>query len=164
MKKRLYLIRHAKSDWSDPLQNDFDRPLNERGNSNVPMMGKRLAHQGIKPDLIVSSPAVRARMTATQIAEQIGYDTKKIVYDPSLYLADVTAIQNVLQALPDSVQTVFLIGHNPGLTEFAEYISGHGVDNIPTCGIFEVRFDGWWHTLARKSAEFVSFDYPKKHR
>ena len=164
MKKRLFLIRHAKSDWSNPLQSDFDRPLNERGKKNAPFMGKRLSHEGIRPDLVVSSPAVRARTTAQAIAAETGYALERIDYRDTLYLADVAEIESVLHTLPETARTVFLVAHNPGLTLFAEYVSNHAIDNIPTCGIFEVELSGAWKNIGANTVRFVSFDYPKKHR
>lgn len=165
MSRQLYIIRHAKSDWDNPFLNDFDRPLNKRGEKSAPFMGNVLQKAHIHPDLILSSPAVRARMTAIEIAKKVGYDSELIVYNEHLYAADCTAIERVLQSLPSTHKTVFLIGHNPGLTEFAQYISGHSIDNIPTCGIVCVTLkEDNWNTIGKDSTQFVSFDYPKKHK
>lgn len=160
--KTLYLIRHAKSDWENPALSDFQRPLNKRGEKNAPFMGEILAKQHIHPDLILSSPALRAKTTALKIAEKVGYATKKIEYRESLYLADILAIEEILKMLPAYHHTVFIIGHNPGLTLFAEYISGIVLENIPTCGVFCVTLKkDEWRTLGQDSADFVSFKYPK---
>ncbi len=78
--KTLYLVRHAKSSWSNPALSDFDRGLNKRGKRNAPVMGKRMVVDGVKPDLIVSSPAKRALKTARIIAKEIGYPRKNIVF------------------------------------------------------------------------------------
>ncbi|MDP3464724.1 MAG: histidine phosphatase family protein [Sulfuricurvum sp.] len=162
--KTLYIIRHAKSDWNDLSLSDFERPLNKRGQKNTLFMGELLAHNNVHPDLIVSSPAVRAKATAKEIAKIVNYDTKKIVYEDTLYMADVNAIEGVLKKISSSKKTVFIIGHNPDLTLFAEYISGYDIDNIPTCGIFCVTLkNDDWQSIGRNMAEFVSFDYPKKH-
>lgn len=163
--KTLYIIRHAKSDWDNPLLSDFDRPLNKRGEKSAPFMGSVLAKAHIQPDLILSSPAVRARMTAIEIAKKVGYKDELIVYDERLYAADCTAIERVLQSILSTQKTVFLIGHNPGLTEFAQYISGHSIENIPTCGIVCVTLkEDDWNTIGENSTKFVSFDYPKNHK
>ncbi|MDP3464722.1 MAG: histidine phosphatase family protein [Sulfuricurvum sp.] len=163
--KTLYIIRHAKSDWDDLSLSDFERPLNKRGEKNALFMGELLTHNNVHPDLIVSSPAVRAKTTAKEIAKKVNYDTKKIVYAEGLYLADVDTIEGVLKKVSSSKKTVFIVGHNPGLTLFAEYISGYDIDNIPTCGIFCVKLkNDDWKSIGRGMAEFVSFDYPKKHR
>lgn len=163
--KTLYLIRHAKSEWGNPLLSDFDRPLNKRGKKNAPFMGNVLAKAHILPDLILSSPAVRARMTAIEIAEKVGYKTDSIVYNETLYEADYTAIERVLQSIPSTQKTVFLIGHNPGLTEFAQYINGYFIENIPTCGVVCMKLQkDDWNSIGKNSAQFISFDYPKKHK
>lgn len=162
--KRLYLIRHAKSDWSDPSQSDFDRPLNRRGEKNAPFMGKRLALEGITPDLILSSPAVRAAETARIIAGQTHYPLQNILYDETLYLADIEQFQTSLRGISDTVTTLFLVAHNPGLTDFARYLSGYPIENIPTCGLFCVELkEASWKSIAQGSATFVSFDYPKRY-
>lgn len=163
--KTLYIIRHGKSDWNDPTLNDFERPLNKRGTENAPFMGKLLAHNNIHPDLIVSSPAVRAKMTAKEIAKKVGYDTKEIVYDEGLYMADANTIEEILKQISSSKKTVFLIGHNPGITLFADYVSGYEIDNIPTCGIVCVTLsNNGWKSLGKSTAKFVSFEYPKKYK
>lgn len=163
--KTLYIIRHAKSDWNDPSLSDFQRPLNKRGQKNAPFMGEMLAHNNIHPDLIVSSPAVRAKTTAQEIAHKVEYESKKIIYEDELYMGGVDEIEGILKKIPDSTHTVFLIAHNPGLTHFAEYVSGYAIDNIPTCGIFCVRLkDNTWKSIGKNAARYVSFEYPKKYQ
>jgi phosphohistidine phosphatase len=163
--KTLYIIRHAKSDWNDLSLSDFERPLNKRGEKNALFMGELLAQHKIHPDLIVSSPAIRAKTTAKKIAQKVDYDTKEIVYEEGLYLADVDTIKEVLKNVPSSKNTVFLVGHNPGLTLFATHISGYDIDNIPTCGIFCVTLkNDDWKSIGKGAAEFISFEYPKKYR
>lgn len=163
--KRLYIIRHAKSDWSDPALSDFDRPLNQRGEKDAPLMGKIVAEHHPRPDLILSSPAVRARTTAETISRKWGYETEKIVFDQDLYLADTRKIVETVRHLPAWADTVCIVGHNPGLTLFAEHISGCVIDNIPTCGIVAVRLkQNEWNTIGKGSAQLLFFDYPKKHK
>lgn len=163
--KTLYLIRHAKSDWSNPLLRDFDRPLNKRGDKDAPFMGNVLAKAHIHPDLILSSPAARAKKTAVEIAKQLNYNTHSIRYDETLYEADIITIEHLLKSISPSQQTVFLIGHNPGLTEFAQYISGYAIENIPTCGIVCVKLkEDNWKSIGENSTLFASFDYPKKYK
>lgn len=163
--KTLYIIRHAKSDRNDPTLNDFERPLNKRGEKNAPLMGEILASGRVRPDLILSSPAVRAKTTAKIIAEKVGYSTDKIIYEESLYLAERDVIEHLIQKISSSINTIFIVGHNPGLTLFAEYISGDAIGNIPTSGIVAVRLkNGGWKNLGRDSAELIFFEYPKKHK
>lgn len=163
--KTLYIIRHAKSDRNDPSLSDFERPLNTRGEKNALFMGNRLAESEIYPDLILSSPAIRAKKTAETIAEKIGYPSNKILFEKRLYMADSDLIADVVKEIPDSADTVFIIGHNPGLTEFAESISGYAIGNIPTCGIFCVTLKKEdWKNVGNDAADYVSFEYPKKYK
>ena len=161
--KTLYLIRHAKSSWSDPLLKDYDRPLNKRGKKDAPLMGKHINKLNVSPDHIITSPAKRARTTAKLIAEKIDFPKNEIEEIRDIYHADVEDLKNVVKAIDDSNDVVFLVGHNPGLTDFANYLTSARIDNIPTCGIYCVEFDiDSWEEINKESGEFKLFDYPKK--
>jgi len=162
--KRLYLVRHAKSSWKNPELDDFDRPLNKRGKRDAPLMGQRLREANVRPDLIISSPAKRARKTAKIIAAQIEYPGKKIQWTESLYAAETLILLQILHKIEDSVEQLMLVGHNPGLTQLAELLTKEQIDNIPTTGIFAVGLDiESWGQAAEGSGIPVFFDYPKKH-
>jgi phosphohistidine phosphatase len=162
--KRLYLVRHAKSSWRDPELDDFDRPLNKRGKRDAPFMGQRLSDADIQPDLIISSPAKRAAKTAKIIAAQIEYPLKKIKWTESLYAAGTLTLLGILQEIGDSVEQAILVGHNPGLTLLAEFLTSEAVDNIPTSGVYAMDLDlGSWTQTGEGSGIPVFFDYPKKH-
>jgi len=159
--KKLYIIRHAKSSWSDEKLDDFERPLNKRGKENAPMMGARLGERGVMPDIIISSPAKRAKTTAEIIAKEIGYK-KKILFDENIYEASVDKLSKILRMIDDKNRTVFLVGHNPSLNELAYKLAGFN-ENIPTCGIVEIEFKcRKWAEIAPANAKLVMFDYPKK--
>ncbi|OGU54559.1 MAG: phosphohistidine phosphatase [Ignavibacteria bacterium RBG_13_36_8] len=162
--KRLYLTRHAKSNWKDTGLTDFERPLNKRGKRDAPFMGKLLNEQGIKPDLIISSAAVRAVDTAKNISEKIGYRIDQIIIDKSIYEADSLHLFEIIKSLSEKYNTVMLIGHNPDLTYFANYLGDKRIDNIPTCGIVTIEFDtGSWRLVQPESGKIISFEYPKKY-
>lgn len=139
--KRLTLVRHAKSSWKDAALADIDRPLNGRGKRDALLMGGRLAALGIRPDIILASPARRARQTARRIAGAIPDADGRILFDPALYEADATVLLARVRALDETWQHVMLIGHNPGLSEFADLLTASGIDNIPTCGLLVADFD-----------------------
>jgi phosphohistidine phosphatase len=161
--KNIYLIRHAKSSWDNPALKDFDRPLNSRGANDAKAMADHIKQLGVHPDLMVSSPANRAITTAREIASRTGYDPARIVQDEKLYLADVSEIYEVVWALDEEYDTVFLFGHNPGFTDFANTLSSTKVDNLPTCGIFAVEFEvDNWTEIQGNGGVFKLFDYPKK--
>jgi len=161
--KTLILARHAKSSWKNPGLPDRDRPLNKRGQRDAPVMGQRLARQGASPDRLVSSPAVRALLTAQAIAIEIGYPPDEIVTDERLYHADVGEWLAVIWDLDDALDCVMCFGHNPGLTEFVNTLAPLHIDNVPTCGIVELQFDvETWARVGHVRPIQTDFDYPKK--
>lgn len=162
--KKLFIVRHAKSSWDDPDLDDFDRPLNKRGKRNAPEIGKRLAMRGVFPDLIITSPAKRAAATARRIAEAIAYPNKKIIKDDSFYHGSIQDVIGVVQKLDDQINSLMIFGHNPGLTDLANYLSGADIYNIPTCGVVEIDFDfNSWKMLGSKEGKLVKFDFPKNN-
>ena len=161
--KTLYLIRHAKSDWSNPFLSDFDRPLNKRGEKNAPFMGKLLSSKKIVPDLIISSPANRAKTTAKKIAINIDY-MQEIVFEESIYEANSKDLENLIRKLDNKYNKIFLVGHNPSFNIFtSSFIDFY--ENIPTCGIVQLEFNvDFWNDISSKNANLVSFEYPKKYK
>ncbi len=159
--KLLTLIRHAKSSWSQPELDDFERPLNRRGERDAPKMGKRLAALEPHPDRFVSSPAVRARRTAEVIADAVSGAAPELV--DSLYLASPGRMLGVVHDLDDALEHVALVAHNPGTTEFANALADIRIDNVPTCGVvrLELAVDHWRDT-AFGCARLLDFDFPKK--
>jgi len=161
--KKLFIIRHAKSSWKDSSLNDFDRPLNKRGVLNAPFMGIKLKEKNALPDIIISSPALRAKSTAEIIAKKVKYD-KKIVYKRDIYEVGESAVHKILTNLDNENSVVFLFGHNPDLNMLAEnYVNFD--ENIPTCGIVEIEFNcKRWKDISAKNAKLISFDYPKRYK
>ena len=165
LRRRLFMIRHAKSSWVNPLQSDFDRPLNDRGEHDAPMMGKRLKDLGIIPDLIISSTAKRAQQTAKKIAKETGYDTGAIKWYEKLYHCIPAVFDEVLDELGDDIKTVFIVGHNPGITDFVNDLSDmFHTDNMPTCAVVgaEMELDEW-NGFRRAEKKVILFEYPKKN-
>lgn len=162
MGKTLILIRHGKSDWSDGGEKDFDRGLNQRGNMDAPRMGGKLKEMGIMPDLIVSSPALRTTLTAEYICEQIKYPFENVDFQEDIYEASVRTLLKVVNELNDDHNTVVIVGHNPGFTYLAEYLTGNEIGNIPTCGIVELSIElDKWEMVSQHTAQVKSFIYPK---
>lgn len=161
--KTLYIVRHAKSSWEDPLLDDFSRPLNDRGKRDAPRMGKRLKEKRIHPDLMVTSPARRALATCKRIAEVLDYKEDKIKIDRDLYHAGHDEILQVIKSLKDKHDSVMIVGHNPGLTTFVNSIGKLSIDNVPTCGVaaFELPVTSW-SDVAFEKGVLLFYDYPKK--
>ncbi|MDR1976530.1 MAG: histidine phosphatase family protein [Campylobacteraceae bacterium] len=158
--KTIYFIRHAKSDWSVDCD-DFDRGLNQRGLKDAPFMAERLKKHGVKPDIIISSPAKRAFTTATIIAKTLGVTnliTEQRLYDDDAYL-------KIVQNIDDRYKSVFIVAHNPLITKICESLSKEQIDNIPTCGIFCIEFNtDFFSEISLNNAKKLFFDFPKKHK
>jgi len=159
---RLLICRHAKSSWQDASLNDFDRPLSKRGERDAPEMGRRLARQGLKPDLIMTSPAARARATALLYAGQLGILPAQVQCNQAQYGASVPGLIALLRLVDPQVGSLMLVGHNPETTGLANVLGGLRIDNIPTSGIVALAFPGrTWATLAANTGTLLFFDYPK---
>jgi len=163
--KTLTIVRHAKSSWDNPGLSDRDRPLNKRGERNAPEMGARIREHGIRPSLIVSSPAIRAWSTARIIATAIAYPIEFLQRERSLYLASVDEILDVIAAQDEGFNNLMLVGHNPGLTQFANFLSPGLTNNLPTAGVVAVEIDrDDWNLYERPPTRLLVHDYPKKKR
>lgn len=162
--KRLYLIRHAKSSWKNSSLADVDRPLNKRGEKDAPFMGNRLRKVKANPDGIFTSPAKRARKTTKMLAKAMDYPKEKIETVTELYGATQASLFDFIRQLDDALTNVMLIGHNPELTDLANYLTTERVENIPTCGIFCIDFPvDSWKEISENLGTVAFFDYPKKH-
>ena len=161
--KTIYLVRHAKSSWKYPNLDDFERPLNKRGRKSALIMGESLNKLQVAPDLVISSPANRAAMTARIIANAINYPLEKIQYNEIIYLSGENALIHVIKNINDGAKEAMLIGHNPGFTDLANYISDQRISNIPTCGVFCVDFNILsWGKIGEHSGKLKFFEFPKK--
>jgi len=160
MAKQLLLVRHGKSDWGNLDLKDFDRPLNKRGKENSPEMAERLLKRGFKFDLIVSSPAKRAKSTAKYFAE--AYQIDSIQYEEAIYEANTRTLLSVINGFNDSADTIIMFGHNPGFTDLANELSDADIYNIPTAGMVLISFPfDSWKMVSKGTGEMVFFDYPK---
>ena len=161
--KTLTILRHAKSSWNIPGLVDFDRPLNGRGKRNAPEMGQRMKEAGIRPSLIISSPAKRAWTTAKLVAAEIGYPIEFLQREPDLYHASTEELFDVISRQDEGFNNLVLVGHNPGLTDLANILVPGLTSNLPTAGLVSVLIDSpTWELRGRKSAELLVHDYPKK--
>jgi phosphohistidine phosphatase len=122
-RRRLIIMRHAKSDWTSGLRGDFDRPLNERGKRDAPRVGRWLQQQGLVPDLIISSPSARTRATATAVAGALGIDAAAIIWEASVYEASLATLREVLRTAAAGVEAPMLVGHNPGMEQLVRHFT-----------------------------------------
>jgi phosphohistidine phosphatase len=160
--KQLLIIRHAKSSWANPGQDDFDRPLNNRGEHDAPMMAQRLLDKKIMIDAFVSSTANRAITTAGYFAETYKRKKKDILGYKKLYHAYPEKFYEVISELDDKLDTVAIFAHNPGITYFANELTATQIDDMPTCGVFAIKADiEKWKDFEKGKKAFWFFDYPK---
>jgi len=157
------ICRHAKSSWQDASLGDFDRPLNKRGERDAPEMGRRLSQRGLRPDLIMTSPAVRALATARHYARQLGIPAGQVRCNQAQYAASVPDLIGLIRTVDPGVVTLMLVGHNPESTSLANVLGNLRIDNIPTSGIVALSFgQGAWAELEAGDGTLLFFDFPKQ--
>lgn len=163
--KTLVIVRHAKSSWADPFLPDDQRPLTKRGNRDAPLMGARLAEWGPPVDRVISSPAVRALVTAELITQEMGLPWDEIQVENDLYHATEYEVLDLIQEQEDYLDGLMLFGHNPGLTYLVNDLSDLDLDNLPTCGVVILQFDvESWSEVGEGLASSAQLDFPKNHR
>jgi phosphohistidine phosphatase len=138
------------------------RPLNERGREAVPVMGNFLKNKKIQPDLILSSPATRALDTAMGIARHVNYAPEKILIDKRIYFGGVKDILAIVNKLNDTLNDVFVFGHEPILSGLIYKLSGDPLAKFPTCAVYRMAFDiKKWNVLPAQQGKCEFFVYPK---
>ncbi|MGQ0736903.1 MAG: SixA phosphatase family protein [Acidobacteriota bacterium] len=160
--KTLLVLRHAKSSWSDPALDDRDRPLNERGRRDAPRVGALLRTHRLRPDLIISSDAVRARLTAQEVAKA-ARSPAEILLDGRLYLANPNEILSVVRTVTeDQGDTVMIVGHNPGLEQLIAQLTGERTE-MPTAALAHVTLpiDRWREVEASTRGTLVGLWRPR---
>lgn len=162
--KTVYLIRHAKSDWSIGHLSDIDRPLNERGYRDAHKMSFILKNKKIIPDLIISSPAVRAISTALIFSRTLNYDPKTILLNKNLYDTTVKDYLKCISETDDQFQNIFLFGHNPTISNTAHTLCNALPQEMPTSCISGISADvRSWKQIDKGVHPLSFFDYPKNN-
>lgn len=161
----LTIVRHAKSTWDYPELTDFERPLNERGRHDAPLMAQRLARVPPRPDAIISSPANRALTTARLFADVMGVKDVDIQVNARIYDASLGALLKVVHDLDDGDRHVMLFGHNPGFSELAHAFTECPFDELPTCAAarFEFAVKSWTDVDAGLG-KLVHYAFPKDQK
>ena len=166
--KTVHLLRHAKSSWKDPTLNDHERALSKRGRAAAKAMAKHLEREKMAPDVVLCSTAVRAKETLDPIAKRLR--PAKVVFEAGVYEGAQRKLWKYLLAVPEPVQTVLMIGHNPGLRDLASELADAGSLNqlpssegkFPTGALASFSFDGMWKDLQPHSAHLISFVAPRQ--
>jgi len=144
--KRIYVLRHAKSSWDEPDLADFDRPLNERGKKAAPFMGELMKNRDHRPQVILSSPAKRARDTA-EMVKNAGHLSAEVRLDDRIYEASPYSLSKVVTELEDLFDAAMIVGHNPGIEGFVNYLTGKST-SMPTASlaVIDLEIDNWSET------------------
>jgi phosphohistidine phosphatase len=160
--KQLLIIRHAKSSWANTGQDDFDRPLNDRGLRDAPVMAQRLLDKNIRIEAFIASPAKRALTTANLFAETFHAANGTLKTVQKLYHAAPMVFFETIAAIDDAVATAAIFSHNPGITAFVNELTSTRIDDMPTCAVFGVQADiDHWKDFWPTKKTFWFFDYPK---
>lgn len=163
--KRLFLVRHAKSDWSHVGLKDIHRSLNKRGYENADKMAKKLVDTKQKIDLIISSPAIRAISTSLIFAHILNYSREKIeIKEHGIYESSTNDFINTIFSIKNRCSSAMIVGHNPTITAVANKLCSINTQNIPTTGIVAIEFKcEKWAEIAKENGRLVFFDFPKNH-
>ena len=152
--RTLYVLRHAKSDWSDGSLKDFDRPLNDRGRKAAKVIGKEMGKRKIKPDLVLTSPAVRADQTLRLVEEASGASFE-VSKDERIYMAELQSLIDLIRSAPDDAKRLMIVGHNPGLQRLVLSLAKPGklrdeaTEKFPTAALAKIDFGaGSWRDVA----------------
>lgn len=166
----LILLRHAKSSWDIPGQDDFKRALAPRGRSAAPAMGRELKRLGYSPDFVLCSPAVRTRDTLALVLPYLDPPPREVQFEDDLYLAPSGRLLERLRRLPADCRSVMLVGHNPSLQNLAVALSGTGPPDkmrdlgakFPTCALAILTFEqSDWRLIASRSGALVHYATPR---
>ncbi len=160
--KTLYLFRHAKSSWDDSRLADEERPLTPKGIKNTLVVAEHLRNQGIRPELMISSHAVRAYETAVLIAKVLGYPKEQIRVDRKIYDGYFDRILDIIYGTPNDIGSLMIIGHNPTITQLANLLLDPGIPEMRTSAVVAIRFyTGQWESLPMSKVEKEFHVYPK---
>lgn len=158
----LTLVRHAKSSRDYPELSDFERPLTPGGRKDAAAIAAKLRKADLKPDLLVTSPALRAISTARIFAEMLGIKPEHIVVNPHIYEASVQTLLHITRTLPATEREVMLFGHNPAITHFAHQLAECEFDEMPTSAAVRIEFAvKAWPLVRHGAGKVLRFDEPK---
>ena len=159
--KKIFVLRHAKSSWSDFSLKDFDRPLSTRGIQDAELMGNYFKAKKIGLDVLISSPSKRTKETLDHFFSS---NIPKIEYEKSLYHAHLEDILEVITSSLEDINTIMIVGHNPSMHEVTEFLSGDFLPKYPTCGLATLTYEGEWKDVRANSCELDSFKMPRELR
>ena len=163
--KKIYILRHCKSAWDNPGLADIDRPLNKRGKKDAPLMAEVMRRMEYIPDIVLSSPSVRTKLTIKPVVKALNIKKEQIFFEPTLYHGYAEDFEELITQQDDDHQSLLMVGHNPGITYIANSCIGESVYNVPTGGLLYIESDAdKWEDFSFKSSKLVRFHYPKMYK
>lgn len=139
--KTVYIVRHAKSSWDFPQLEDHERPIIDKGIKRTERIIDFLQQKSVKVDLLYASHAVRSAETARMLAPAVGVEPNQIVIEPEIYNGGTNAISDLIYGLPNNVNSVMIVGHNPVVSDFVNEYADEHIDWLPTSAVVALRFD-----------------------
>jgi phosphohistidine phosphatase len=160
--KHLVLVRHAHAHGLEPGLEDFERRLDRRGRHEAEAMAQRARDLGLAPDHLISSPADRAIATAREFAKALDFPLPRIRHDDRVYLAEPEQLVAILRSVPAGARRVLLVGHNPGISQLARWLTGEDVGDLPTAALYAASAElGRWADLHAGAFERTHFEHPR---
>jgi phosphohistidine phosphatase len=159
--KQIFLLRHAKSDWSTMGQKDFDRPLAKRGVNDALLIAQYIQDMGYSIDMVFCSTAQRTKETFDLCADSFNFKIEKATYLEELYFGTVDTLVDLIKSLNEKFSSVLVVGHNPTMQFFLEELTGKTLNNFSTCGLAQICTENSWKNLSLKNCELKSFIKPK---
>jgi phosphohistidine phosphatase len=162
--KTLYLIRHAKSSWSIPNTSDFEREISKKGKKDINTIGSYLSIVGVNPQVILSSCALRAQQTTDLLAKKLAFSGQKY-YLKELYLTGLDDIKEIIAIQDDTINSMFIVGHNPQLHELANSLIDEHISKFPSLGVIAINFEvDSWSSIEEKGGTIEFFIFPKQFK
>lgn len=164
--KQITFVRHAKSDWGEEFAQDIDRHLSARGLKDAYVMSEWFAKNQTKPDLILSSPAIRAYSTALIFARNLTISAEEIQFESRIYEAEESTLLTVIQQQSEENSQLLVFGHNPGFTNLCNHLSEDiFFDNLPTCAMVSYQFQAkQWKDIRPKTGKLIFYEFPKNFK
>lgn len=161
--KQVMLVRHAHAHGLEPGVEDFERRLDRRGRHEAEAMARRARELGLAPDHLIASPADRAIATAREFAKALDFPLPRIRHDDRVYLAEPERLVAILRAAPPDAERVMLVGHNPGISELARWLTGEDVGQLPTAALYVATAElDRWADLEHGCCERLCLDHPRR--
>ena len=162
--KQIFLLRHAKSDWSNITQQDFDRPLSKRGVRDALLMSQHMLKMNLKVDKVFCSSSIRTKETFDLCADGLNFEINKASYQDDLYFGELETIFSLIKNLDRAWSSILIVGHNPAMHVSLEALTNSKIDKFPTGSLAEIASENQWKDISLGECQLKSFIRPKELR